>query len=340
MDKKYVNRRRIKDWFSVHSISLDDYIRARAYFKNETYTQLEVIRAIENLTLVRCVTELPTQNIRNNQLYLVVNNANLPSDKHNRYDLYLYVNGDWEQVDSLEFNIDNYYDKQYMDSLLNGKADKGHGHDNATSDSDGFMSMEDKTKLDGIRDWASWDMDSTPTANSDKAVKSGGVYTALSGKAPVKHDDANPNIYGVGSATKYGHTMAGSITPKMSNGNGNMGTDDGLYARADHVHPTDTSRASTSVAVANVSAGLMSASDKAKLDGIDLTALNEALDYYGGHTDIVVDSSVTANSNNPVTSNGIKTYVDGTVSNSVSGLLAEDDLLSELNDIVTSLRNL
>lgn len=39
------------------------------------------------------------------------------------------------------------------------------------------------------------------------------------------------------------------------------------YARGDHVHPTDETRASTAVATTTVN-GLMSASDKVKLDGL------------------------------------------------------------------------
>lgn len=57
-----------------------------------------------------------------------------------------------------------------------------------------------------------------------------------------------------------------STAPKMD-GTASSGSSL-LYARADHVHPTDTSRASTAVATTSAN-GLMSATDKAKLDGIE-----------------------------------------------------------------------
>lgn len=45
------------------------------------------------------------------------------------------------------------------------------------------------------------------------------------------------------------------------------------FAKADHVHPVDTSRASTSVATTS-SDGLMSSADKTKLDGVATNANN------------------------------------------------------------------
>ena len=53
----------------MSSISLDEYIRARAYYKNETYTQMEVMNAISSYPLVKIVRELPTDDIIDNQLY-------------------------------------------------------------------------------------------------------------------------------------------------------------------------------------------------------------------------------------------------------------------------------
>lgn len=58
---------------------------------------------------------------------------------------------------------------------------------------------------------------------------------------------------------------ASSTTPKM-NGTAAVGSET-AFARGDHVHPTDTSRASTAVATTSAN-GLMSSEDKSKLDGI------------------------------------------------------------------------
>lgn len=301
----------------MESISLDEYIRKRAYYKNETYTQTEVIDAINNLVLVQTVTELPTENIRDNQLYLVLNDANLPDEEMNMYDLFIHANNRWEQIDSLEFKISNYPTKPELTYLLSLKADINHGHDvvDVALKSDGFIAWEQQEKLNGIEEGANKVLiDTTPTQNSTNAISSGSVYIELSKKANKQHDSTNTE-YGVGSSSKYGHVKAGNTTPAMDNANGSIGLDNGLYARADHVHPTDTSRASTSVAT-SISAGLMSASDKSKLDGI------------------VIDDTLTSN-NNLAKNSAIINYID----ESIGGIsIDKDDLLLKLNNIITEMR--
>ena len=71
-----------------------------------------------------------------------------------------------------------------------------------------------------------------------------------------------------------------------------------LYSRADHVHPTDKSRASTDVATTSAN-GLMSSTDKSKLDGIDEQA-----------NKTVVDSALSDSSTNPVQNTVIKQALD------------------------------
>lgn len=63
--------------------------------------------------------------------------------------------------------------------------------------------------------------------------------------------------------------LPGNAAPVMD-GTASVGTS-GRYARQDHRHPTDTSRASTAVATTSAN-GLMSAADKTKLDGIATNA--------------------------------------------------------------------
>ncbi|WP_407420669.1 pyocin knob domain-containing protein [Methanobrevibacter sp.] len=70
------------------------------------------------------------------------------------------------------------------------------------------------------------------------------------------------------------------------------------FAKADHVHPTDTSRASTDVATQSAN-GLMSSLDKTKLDGI-ATGANKT----------TVDSSLSSTSTNPVQNKVIKAEID------------------------------
>jgi len=70
------------------------------------------------------------------------------------------------------------------------------------------------------------------------------------------------------------------------------------FAKADHVHPTDTSRASTDVATQSAN-GLMSSSDKTKLDGI-ATGANKT----------TIDSALSTTSTNPVQNKVIKAKID------------------------------
>jgi len=66
---------------------------------------------------------------------------------------------------------------------------------------------------------------------------------ALSSKyAPKVHTSSTASDYGSASASVYGHAMASGTSPKM-NGTAAVGSETAKFARGDHVHPTDTSRA-------------------------------------------------------------------------------------------------
>jgi len=132
------------------AINLKKYIESISYPRNETYNKTQTDTQIDNYNFLIIVDQLPTTNIRNNKIYLVLNDANLNDNAHNRYDFYIYTNNKWEQIDSLEFDIEDYYDKVQIDNALSGKADINHGHNRVTTTSDGFMTREDKSKLDTI----------------------------------------------------------------------------------------------------------------------------------------------------------------------------------------------
>lgn len=99
-------------------------VASNVYSKSETYTQSEITtlisNAVSNLQLFEVVNSLPTSNIKTNRLYLIVNNESIAN---NLYDIYLRVNNSWEQLDGLEFDISNFYNKTEMDTLLSGKVD-------------------------------------------------------------------------------------------------------------------------------------------------------------------------------------------------------------------------
>ena len=51
---------------------------------------------------------------------------------------------------------DYYYRKTEIDTMMNGKADTSHTHSTATLETDGFLSMQDKAKLDNLSYDSGW----------------------------------------------------------------------------------------------------------------------------------------------------------------------------------------
>ena len=51
---------------------------------------------------------------------------------------------------------DYYYKKTEIDTMMNGKADTSHTHSTATLETDGFLSMQDKAKLDNLSYDSDW----------------------------------------------------------------------------------------------------------------------------------------------------------------------------------------
>lgn len=106
------------------SINLKDYIESLSYTKQETWTQTEttakILEEISKITLVEVVSQLPTTNIKQNRLYLKLNQL---AETENLYDIYLYVNNRWEKLDSLELRIGDYYKASEVDQLLENKED-------------------------------------------------------------------------------------------------------------------------------------------------------------------------------------------------------------------------
>lgn len=175
------------------NVNLKDFVENISYKKDQTYTKeeilSEILSEISKIELLNVVQSLPISNIEENKIYLVLNGD---ESEHNNYDLFVYVNDDWEQLDKFDFSLGDVPTRAEVEYLLSEKTDAVHGHDNATSLLDGFMPKEDKAKLDNIE----------PEATKNVA------------------SDSIPLTDGTGSA--------GIV-------------DD--YSRADHVHPTDTSRA-------------------------------------------------------------------------------------------------
>ena len=91
----------------------------------------------------------------------------------------------------------------------------------------------------------------TPLVNVVDYLDSTDSYAALSAnmghqlnltKAPWVHTSPSGSTYGRATVDLFGHARASVIDPLMD-GISSIGTDDGYFARSDHRHPTDTSRA-------------------------------------------------------------------------------------------------
>ena len=101
------------------------------------------------------------------------------------------------------------------------------------------------------------------------------IQEQLNSKAAINHASADTS-YGVGSATNYGHVKAATDAPLVASGSGNVGTDNGLYARADHVHPEQlniSGNAETATKLAN--ARTISISGGATATGVTFNGTND-----------------------------------------------------------------
>ena len=114
---------------------------------------------------------------------------------------------------------------------------------NATTSADGAMSSSDKAKLDGITDYlvsASVSNDTlTITPKNGSAITFTGdenVIESISVNGTAVTPDANKNV-----ALTVPTAAASTDTPQMD-GTAAVGSSD-AYARADHVHPSDTTKA-------------------------------------------------------------------------------------------------
>ena len=94
---------------------------------------------------------------------------------------------------------------------ISGKAYVNHSHDSASSSANGFLSKEDKSKLDGIAIEANKTVvDSSLSSSSTNPVQNKVVNSALSGKANSSHSHSISNITNLQSAldskSETGHT--------------------------------------------------------------------------------------------------------------------------------------
>lgn len=79
-------------------------------YKNTLDNLTDIITdTVSNIEIIEIVSELPTNDIKTNKLYLVPNHNG--TNLENKFDFYIRVGEDWEQLDGLSFNIGNYITK-------------------------------------------------------------------------------------------------------------------------------------------------------------------------------------------------------------------------------------
>ena len=142
-------------------------------------------------------------------------------------------------------------------TAINNKVDKVEGKGLSTND----FTNDEKNKLAGIETGAQKNTITGVKGSAETSYRIGNVSITKTNIGLGNVDDVkqysatNPN-FGSTSPLMDGTASVGSAT---------------TYARSDHTHPTDTSRASTAVATTSTN-GLMSSLDKTKLDGIEAGA--------------------------------------------------------------------
>lgn len=131
------------------------------------------------------------------------------------------------------------YIKTEIDNFLNGKSDTNHTHTNASTTTPGFLSAEDKTKLNNLEQIT---VDSTINATSTNPVQNKVINTALTGKANTNHTHSITNITNLQSQldgkakVQHNHTFATVINLQSTlNSKSDVGHthDDRYYTEAE-----------------------------------------------------------------------------------------------------------
>ena len=202
-----------------------------------------------------------------------------------------------------------------QNKVIKTELDKKAGTAVATTSANGLMSVADKTKLNGIAKEANKTIvDTTLSDSSTNPVQNKVIKTELDKKADKTALDAKADKTALdGKLDKTGGTLTGNLTGKYFTGtwlqttaSTDLGRTPGKVAVLDdsgwvyYRTPTEIkSDIGADAVVTTSSDGLMSASDKSKLDGIA-----------EGATKITVDTALSNTSTNPVQNKVIKSALD------------------------------
>lgn len=216
----------------------------------------------------------------------------------------------------------------------------------ATTSAAGLLSASDKTKLNGIEAGAQKNTVTGIKGSSESSYRTGNVNitkanvglgsvdntsdankpvsTAQQAALDLKEDKANLKTLAYKESLSKSDVGLGNVdnVKQYSASNPNFGSAapvmDGTaavgsattYARSDHKHPTDTSRASTAVATTSAN-GLMSSSDKTKLNGVESGAQKNTVTKVQGKTGAVTLSISDIIGSTPIGDEFTPIYYDG-----------------------------
>ena len=180
------------------AINLKRYIEEITYDKSHEDIEAEVSEELSKLEIFEVVPSLPESNeINTHKIYFILNDV---QEENDLYNIFAYVNGAWEQIDSENISIDEsgFVTLDEVNYLIQGKADADHTHDTASANDDGFMSSEDFTKLSNIQTGATQNTASDSTPTSDTSDGSSGVSSDYS---RADHSHPKSSLY-----AESGHT--------------------------------------------------------------------------------------------------------------------------------------
>ena len=240
------------------------------YTKSETYTQSEIDNMVSAIPkfAIEVVQALPSQDISPTTVYLLTVQS---GQQGNMYDEYIHVGQSWELLGTQTVDLSGYYTSAQVDALLNGLPVAGHTHDDRY-----YTETEIDGKIQTLNTAISGKAASGHT-HDDRYYTETEIDTALSGKSNTGHSHAVTDVTGLESALSG--KAAASHTHVQSDVTG-LETALSGKANASHTHTksqiTDLANAVASTNGSGGSAGLMSANDKEKLNGINIAVLTQA----------------------------------------------------------------
>lgn len=156
-------------------------------------------------------------------------------------------------IPSVDSSLSSTSTNPVQNKIIKSELDKKAERDVVNTTTNGLMSVADKKKLDGIATGATKiTVDTALSSTSTNPVQNKVINSALSGKAGTAVATTSANgLMSAADKKKLNGIAAGATansasatTPKAA-GTASVGSET-AYARGDHVHPSDTSKLSTS----------------------------------------------------------------------------------------------